>query len=72
MLRTNPTRIELKQEDIKEYEDAKKHWTVNGGDKQSSSISVGSSAIDTNSNMGLKDRIEKNIHNRIGFQPIKK
>lgn len=26
MLRTNPTRIDLKSEDLREYEEAKKNW----------------------------------------------
>lgn len=67
MLRRKPTRIELRGEDVEEYEKAKKVWTKDI--KKDEEADKGQSLLD-DSPLPLNDpkRISK-IHERIGFKP---
>lgn len=67
MLRRKPTRIELRGEDVEEYEKAKKVWTKDI--KKNEEADKGQSLLD-DSPLPLNDpkRISK-IHERIGFKP---
>lgn len=68
MLRRKPTRIELRGEDVEEYEKAKKMWT-----KDTKTEDEGAkiqSLLDDSPPMAFNDpkRISK-IHERIGYKP---
>ena len=67
MLRRKATRIELRGEDVEEYEKAKKMWTKDV--KKEEEVSKGQRILD-DSPMPLNDpqRIAK-IHERIGYKP---
>lgn len=67
MLRRKPTRIELRGEDVEEYEKAKKLWTKDV--KKDEETVKGQSLLD-DSPLPLNDpkRISK-IHERIGYKP---
>lgn len=67
MLRRKPTRIELKGEDVEEYEKAKKMWTK---DTKKEEDDVKAQSLLDDSLLALNDpkRISK-IHERIGYKP---
>ena len=67
MLRRKPTRIELKGEDVEEYEKAKKMWTK---DTKKEDEDVKAQSLLDDSLLALNDpkRISK-IHERIGYKP---
>lgn len=62
MLRTNPTRLELKQEDIRELEDAKTSWNkLNSTKRRTPEFESDGNAVD--------ESVQKRdiIRNRIGY-----
>jgi hypothetical protein len=62
MLRTNPTRIDLKTEDLREYEERKKSWpkqSIRSSDSGGNSKILSESPVDGN-------RIVRNA--RIGYK----
>lgn len=67
MLRRKPTRIELKGEDVEEFEKAKKMWTK---DTKKEDEEVKAQNVLDDSLLALNDpkRISK-IHERIGYKP---
>ena len=71
MLRRKPTRIELRGEDVEEYEKAKKLWmkVIKKDNEKEGEPSKGQSLFD-DSPLPLNDpkRILK-IHERIGYKP---
>lgn len=79
MLRRNPTRIELKLEDIKEYEamknerlkqNAQKMSLDAVGDQSSSTIALpGTCSGDTTSGSKTKAQFIREIQERIGYDP---
>ncbi len=62
MFRRNPTRIELKLDDLREYEDLKKEL-LEEKNKTSSDTS-----ISTNSHSNTNKTKEQLLHERIGFK----
>ena len=62
MLRRKPTRIELRRDDLEEYEKAKKTWIKDA--KKQEEVKIDDTPV------GLNDprRITK-IHERIGYNP---
>ena len=61
MLRTNPTRIELKQEDLRELEEAKISWNKLSNSKRRNP------EVSTEMTRGAVTKRE-NIRNRIGYE----
>jgi len=67
MLRRKPTRIELKGEDVEEYEKAKKMWTKDTK-KEDEDVKVQSLLDDSLLALNDPKRISK-IQERIGYKP---
>ena len=67
MLRRKPTRIELKGEDVEEYEKAKEMWDK---EKEKEEKGAKTQSLLDDSLLALNDpkRISK-IHERIGYKP---
>ena len=67
MLRRKPTRIELRGEDVEEYEKAKTMWTKDTK-KENADVKVQSLLDDSLLALNDPKRISK-IHERIGYKP---
>lgn len=67
MLRRKPTRIELRGDDVEEYEKAKKMWTKDTK-KEDEDVKVQSLLDDSLLALNDPKRISK-IHERIGYKP---
>lgn len=68
MLRRKPTRIELRGEDVEEYEKAKKMWTKETEKKEEDDSKLESLLDDSPMAYNDPKRIAK-IHERIGYKP---
>ena len=68
MLRRKPTRIELRGEDVEEYEKAKKMWTKETEKKEEDDSKLESLLDDSPMAYNDPKRIAK-VHERIGYKP---
>lgn len=70
MLRRKPTRIELRGEDLEEYEKMKKLWSKDSKKDEEAAKAQSFLGMNDDSPMPLNDpkRISK-IHERIGYKP---
>ena len=65
MLRTTPTRIELKQEDVREYEEMKEEWRK---ELQNNSKSPGHHMSEGTPQHKVKNPQKDDRHSRMGYK----
>ena len=71
MKRRDPTRIELKLDDIQEYEQMKRELEKGKADESNTEMQESTSGNGAESTAGAQSRVET-IHRRIGYDPAPK